>query len=569
MVLRDKQPALWSGALAIPLLVLTVVAALFSALWMSTSGPSGWQHFTDPRAGFSLSFPSSWKAYTEADGSNPTLLNPQTRTTLSPVVTVVRTAPDAVLAHLVPPTATQRHTRTVAGQSAVDFVLPPDQPGGAPGTAPASVRMRDVVFATRNVAGSTNVYSLVLEQPVDAAGKLSAAAQKDSATFDQVLASFQLQASGFLPNAGGSGPPPAPRALPASQCDSVCWADANWNFNDTAGDTSGRTCASYDPTTASYQQCSNQELTVPGEYQPGEQCAEFAARALARAGLVPGLASGGTDGTGGPGGSSQWATMSYGTYPFALAADPSGSSFALLNVGTDTLLGLYQYLVTSGIAVDEHQNLAAARPGDLVFFYDTSTAGTQLGDSTRDHVMVIASAFRDGSTAWGTNGWDALLDGHNRAAYRTLLSAHVSSTLPFDVLHLRASSGTLVKPNTQGSGWQKGTDSAGQPFAAVQTTNAAKATASVSVGAPAHLHGSGTGIAIYVPDGHATADINVAVRLASGKTVSRSVHENNLSGWVMVFPPGSLPADPVQVSIGNNTGAANATLGVGQIAFFR
>ncbi|HLJ80512.1 MAG TPA: hypothetical protein VKT52_03425, partial [Ktedonobacterales bacterium] len=341
------------------------------------------------------------------------------------------------------------------------------------------------------------------------------------------------------------------------------WADANWSANDYNDDASGHTCAAYDDNAGQYAQCVAETASAPGYFQPDFQCAEFVSRALAQRGLIPGLASGGYGGADGPGGGTgEWGDYSLNSYPFTYAGDAAGGDtrYNLLGVGTAGTPGLYQYLLDSGIAVSIGQNVAAASPGDVVFFYSGSIA-----DGNREHVMLITSVVRDASSKQGISGWDALLDGHNRAAYHRLLSTATGPGSPFEILHLRATQAATHMPATSGAGWATDTDTYGQPLASVVTTSAATPTASASLRLPA---ASSCSLAVYVPNADATATATFTVTLRDGSTAARTVDESAVDGWVLLYRWGdtALRAPPVKITITNATGAEGQSLGVGQVA---
>lgn len=300
---------------------------------------------------------------------------------------------------------------------------------------------------------------------------------------------------------------------------------------------------------------------MPEYFQPDFQCSEFVARALARSGLIPGLASGGYGDADGPGGgTSQWGDYSFNSYPFTYAGDAASGDtrYNLLGVGTAGSPGLYQYLLDSGVGVNIHQSLAAASPGDVVFFYSPA-----LADGNRQHVMLITSLVRYKSSRQGIGGWDALLDGHNRAAYHRLLSTAAGPENPFEIIHLRASHALVGTFATSGQGWATGTDGYGQPLAYVATTSAAP-TASAELRLPGDR---ACALAVYVPNADATAVATFTVTLADGSAATRAVDERVIDGWVLLYRWGdtALRAPPVKVVIANATGSDGQLLGVGQL----
>src|SRR5689334_17774913 len=156
--------------IGVVLLGLATPPASASAASTGKSGLQGWRTFHDPVYGFSLSYPASWTLTFGNDGSHITLLNPATKTTMSPLVITVQ-------------------TQTIAGHKALDYVLP-HLPTAAslrrPAADPAQ-QVRQVVVPVSNTAGSINVYTFLLTQPTNASGKLSITEQTESTTFATIL----------------------------------------------------------------------------------------------------------------------------------------------------------------------------------------------------------------------------------------------------------------------------------------------------------------------------------------------------------------------------------------------
>ncbi|MEV7187782.1 hypothetical protein [Kitasatospora sp. NPDC093102] len=120
-----------------------------------------------------------------------------------------------------------------------------------------------------------------------------------------------------------------------------------------------------------------------GSSQPDFQCAEFVARALAAAGLVPGL---------GPN-DPQDAYYHY--------TAPNGTTYDLLLISDlPQYHNLYDYLKDSGLGKDVGNRPSLARPGDVVVTY----AGP---GGAKSHVGLVATAQR--GTAEPT------VDAHNNA----------------------------------------------------------------------------------------------------------------------------------------------------------
>lgn len=527
--------------------VALTLVLLGGAGYLIVGAPNHWNSYTDPLAGYSFSYPRAWLLATNPDGSHGSVIDPASRATFSVAASTVGGTPEAALDAAVPTGAGQVTQRVIAGAAAVEFTAAMASGGTDPATRRA---VREVIVAARNSAGTTNLYTLALTQPATVSGA------DDGATFEQIVGSFAPAASGAWPPLVAPAGVPAPiRAAGGSECDAICWADANWSSDDYAGNASGHDCAGFDDSAGQYVSCDARALAALGDFQPDYQCSEFVARALAQDGLVPGLTSGGTG---------QFGAVSYNSYPFSEASGATGASsgamrYNLLGVGTPGAHGLYDYLMNSGIGVNERQNLAAAAPGDVVFFYTGSIA-----DGNREHVMLITSLVRYASGSQGIGGWDALVDGHNRAAYHSLLSTLVAGDYPFEVIHLRATHGTATAMATSGAGWSSGTDGYGQPFASVATTSGSTASATAQA---RFSSGRACELVVYVPNSDATALAAFALKLADGTTLTRVVDESAVDGWVLLYTwSGNGAGAAVNgVSVGNATGSDGQSLGVGRV----
>ena len=542
-----------AGRTRLTLSVALTLVLLGGVGYLILGSPNRWNSYMDPLAGYSFSYPRSWLLATNPDGSHGSVIDPATRAIFSVAASTVAGAPDAALDAAVPKGAALVGKRTINGYAAVEFTAAMASGGGSGGTDPATRReVREVIVAARNSAGTTNLYTLALTQPATASGS------DDSATFEQIVDGFAPAASGAWPPFVAQAGVPAPiQATKGSGCDAICWADANWNADDyagNAGNASGHDCAGFDDSAGQYVACDARALAALGDFQPDYQCSEFVARALAQDGLVPGLTSGGTG---------QFGAVSYNSYPFSDATGATGASggdmrYNLLGVGTPGAPGLYDYLMDSGIGVNEHQNLAAAAPGDVVFFY---TGG--ISDGNREHVMLITSLVRYADRSQGIGGWDALVDGHNRAAYHSLLSTLVAGDYPFEVIHLRATHGTATAMQMSGAGWSSGTDGYGQPFASVGTTSAATASATAQA---RFASGGACELVVYVPNTDATATATFAVKLADGTTLTRVVDESAVDGWVLLYRWNGNGTGQVvsSVGVGNAMGSDGQELGVGR-----
>lgn len=144
----------------------------------------------------------------------------------------------------------------------------------------------------------------------------------------------------------------------------VAYADTHWSWT-----------AWNDPTPVAF-----------GDGQPNYQCAEFVARSMAAAGLIPGL---------GPNDPQN----DYFEY-----TAPNGKTYDLLLITPLPQYNtIYDYLMDSGLAKDVGDDPADAQPGDMVVTY--------LGyDGEASHMGLIATA----QTATS----EPTVDAHNNARYR-------------------------------------------------------------------------------------------------------------------------------------------------------
>jgi len=122
-----------------------------------------------------------------------------------------------------------------------------------------------------------------------------------------------------------------------------------------------------------------------GADQPNYQCAEFVARAMAAAGLIPGL-------------SPDAPQDDYFNY-----TAPNGKVYDLLLISVlPQYNNIYAYLMDSGLGIDVGDDPAAARPGDFVVTY-------LAPDGTSSHMGLIVTP------AAGSGG--VTVDAHNHARY--------------------------------------------------------------------------------------------------------------------------------------------------------
>jgi len=145
-----------------------------------------------------------------------------------------------------------------------------------------------------------------------------------------------------------------------------------------------------------------------GDAQPNYQCAEFVARALAAAGLVPGL-------------SPDAPQSDYFDY-----TAPNGKVYDLLLISDlPQYNNLYAYLMDSGIGQDVGDQPTQAQPGDIVVTY--------LGpDGTPSHTGLVAQA--------PTATSEATVDAHNNArldyGYSYYAPSHLVRLVPNALLEV-------------------------------------------------------------------------------------------------------------------------------------
>ncbi|MEZ0064603.1 hypothetical protein ABIA32_000591 [Streptacidiphilus sp. MAP12-20] len=189
----------------------------------------------------------------------------------------------------------------------------------------------------------------------------------------------------------------------------VRYADAHWNWT-----------AWNDSTPVAF-----------GGDQPNYQCAEFVARSMAAAGLIPGL------GPNDP-------QSAYFTYQA-----PNGKVYDLLLISDlPQYHNLYDYLMDSGVAQDIGDHPELAQPGDIVVTY----AGP---GGTKSHTGLVAQA--------ATATSEATVDGHNHAridfGYHYFAPSHLVRLVPDAALEvwtwalqqqaLHASGAGVGSPRTQ------------------------------------------------------------------------------------------------------------------------
>jgi hypothetical protein len=559
--------------------VITLAGALTSGLSarLSHAAGPGWGTFHDPLFGFSLRYPLTWRAVTDANGSHASFLDPQGTTVISPIVQTSPLTPANILTR-VPVGATNVKRRMVAGATAVDFSLPyipQTLPAGQQG-GQAHERGRELIFGLRNTAGGSNVYMLLLTQTVDAVHpvqKPSPDADPDT-IFTTMMTAFTPPASRAPAQIPGMTAPDAASttsttttkgatahaamsanmAMTTSVCDMVCWANANWNF--------GNYWDTY---------------TVPeGYFQPYFGCTAYVSRALSKSGLTPGLLEGGVYGDGGL--SPDWSPMGYGEYPIRFGSSSSTARYDLVWTGTrgsqgpqPANIGLYEYLVDSGIGVPIGENLWEARPGDVLFLDRSDTPNPGY----REHAMIITSIFYDGWTGHGsypTHGYEALLDGHNAAAYHDRMSSWVEPYFgfpSFEIIHIRGQRHDVYsRPAlTNPPAWNGGTDFATVPTLHTGTTNVWNSTtrwAIYRIASNQHC-----GIDLYIPARDATEHpVMVEVKTDDGRWWRSLLYENDAGSWDFLYREGQLYAPPVEVAMANADGTLSHYLGIGYYVYF-
>ncbi len=358
---------------------------------------------------------------------------------------------------------------------------------------------RTITLAARNRAGTTNVYTFLADLITDRSGHMSAEVVADDSTITTMFSTLRLpsplaavQATHVGPDIGGS-------------CNSVCWADANWNYNK-YDDSSALYCSdsnnnSYTGSYGSYSctdgnnrygvQTSDTTSNSGNFYQPYFQCSEFVSRALSQNQDIPGLTNGGVNGSLPP--SSTVGSYSYGNFPFTYMGNSySGDSiYYLTDTGTRSgssgIAGLYEYLVDAGLGYSLGQSLSSARPGDIVFFYQGAVT-----PANREHVMIITST--QGSVS------STQVDGHNVDAYHASLGSYTTH-LGYEVIHLRNDVGSFGNATLSGS-WNYTVDNYGQSIEWAYTGCSTCDTAGASY---TFASGYQCAIAVYVPQYDATA----------------------------------------------------------------
>ncbi|MFB9238783.1 hypothetical protein ACFFWC_25185 [Plantactinospora siamensis] len=277
---------------------------------------------------------------------------------------------------------------------------------------------------------------------------------------------------------------------------SVQYADKTWNWD--------------------WFDSSSHGFVGAGDWQPNFQCAEYVARALAFEGLIPGL-------------SANSPQSAFATYTAS-----NGRVYHLWNVGSSGVPGLYNFLRDTGLGTWIGNTPTAARPGDVIFYYNT-TDPNQRNDSTRVHTTLVVRA--------GTES-EAQYDGHNAAE----LNGTYGSAGMRDIIHinrkaasyLTATVSVLENNTTNCPGTQQyfgATDLYGLP---TNYTYSNGSHACVRVTFPPVTKSSTCDFWFYVPAGYGTAKVVFGywVRNPSTGVTTKyyaSVDEQPLEGWHKVF----------------------------------
>jgi hypothetical protein len=245
---------------------------------------------------------------------------------------------------------------------------------GATGSIDATTN--DVVVAQANATHGVNLYALELiiyrTSPLTTTSTSPACRE----IFRAMVGSF------VLPHTASSGvAAPAPYALTDPVNPAVQYAETTWNW----WNYTGSCCA------------------PENSGQPDFACAEYVARSLSTQGLMPGLNTNSMQG----GGVDVWDTgptspQNFNYYSYY------GAVFRLLDTGTSTITGLYQYLINNGLGMNVGDDPAGAVPGDVVFYSYPDQQG-QFSVANMQHTAILVA------TGTTPGGGDTLIDEHNVA----------------------------------------------------------------------------------------------------------------------------------------------------------
>jgi hypothetical protein len=295
----------------------------------------------------------------------------------------------------------------------------------------------------------------------------------------------------------------------------VQYADAAWNWVDPSGPGAGTVSA--------------------GSGQADFGCAEFVSRALAAAGLIPGMNQ--YSPRTGPGG--------YDSYVAS-----NGNTYNLLNVGSQATIfgvplpyynpGLYDYLVDTGIGRDIGFNTGAAMPGDIMFWYGSGPAD----GLHRHHAGLLVATGTPSETQYTA---------HNVARHnQPLADTEVKTIVRINAINLTAHTTTLARNTSNCPGanqYFSGADLNGVP---IDWTYANGGSACVRVTYNPRITADVCDFYYFVPTGDATANIIFGYWTTDGQKHYASLDEGPRDGWYYLFSS----ANVTSVQFQDNNGQA-------------
>jgi hypothetical protein len=297
----------------------------------------------------------------------------------------------------------------------------------------------------------------------------------------------------------------------------VQYAESAWNWVDPSGPGAG--------------------TVGEGSWQSDFGCAEFVSRALAAAGLVPGM--------------DQYSPR-LGSGSFENYGASNGKTYNLLDVGSyATFLGvqtpfynagLYDYLIDTGLGRDIGSNTAAAMPGDVIFFYGNGP----IDSGHRDHAALL--------TATGAIG-DTEYTGHNKARLNwplTNASESAFSIVRINAIRLTARVTTLEWNTSSCPGTAEyfpGNDLNGVP---IDWTYANGGHPCVRVAYVPRTTADSCTFRFFVPTGDATANVIFGYWTTDGQKHYASLDEGPRDGWYNIFSS----ANVTSVQFQDNNGQA-------------
>jgi hypothetical protein len=283
----------------------------------------------------------------------------------------------------------------------------------------------------------------------------------------------------------------------------------------------------------------NAGTVANGENQDDFQCAEFVSRALAAAGLIPGLNEY----------SPRTGAGSFAEY------HAYGNTYNLLNVGSVAVhitwpidmgigynRGLYDYLIDSGLGKDIGYNTNAAMPGDVVFWYGDNNPA----DGTHRHHAGLLIATGNPS--------ETFYDAHNYARYWQPITSdrETKSIVRINKSYLSQSISNLETNTSACPGYEQyfsGTDVNGVP---IWWTYAGGSHACVRVRYTTRVTTSSCTFKFFVPTGHATAVIYFGYWTTDGVKHYASIDEGPREGWYNIFSS----ANVTRIEFQDNNGQA-------------